>query len=251
MGEESTQAGGAQPELLPAASDPRVHPYRLAVEASLRLHRMMDPEGFPRVAVQTVQSVLGPVEGFLLLANPAAPEIHPLGRALPEWASRPALLAVAAKAGETGTPVVDGAGDERVLIAPLVSGLASYGAVLLDVSGLEKRFGGLYVDLLALISRHLGLALDNCRRIAGLGIMAEGGEAAAPPSSGVSFKAAREGFERSLIIARLREAGGNIAVAARSLEMDRGQLSRLLKRYGIDKEDCRPRGGGAARPQGG
>ena len=49
-------------------------------------------------------------------------------------------------------------------------------------------------------------------------------------------------FEAWLIRSRLEEAKGNIAAAARTLDMDRGQLSRLVKKHGIDRRDYRRRG---------
>jgi len=51
----------------------------------------------------------------------------------------------------------------------------------------------------------------------------------------VSLSAAKRAFERWLIQVRLKESRGNIAAAARHLHMDRGQLSRLVKRHDIDK----------------
>ena len=51
---------------------------------------------------------------------------------------------------------------------------------------------------------------------------------------------AKRAFERWLICARLHKSSGNIAAAARALKMDRGQLSRLVKRHKIDPQSYRP-----------
>jgi transcriptional regulator with GAF, ATPase, and Fis domain len=56
-----------------------------------------------------------------------------------------------------------------------------------------------------------------------------------------SLALAKRAFERWLVRSRLEEFRGNIAAAARSLNMDRGQLSRLVKRYEIDRKAIRRR----------
>ena len=53
----------------------------------------------------------------------------------------------------------------------------------------------------------------------------------------IPLSTAKRAFERWLIRVRLAENNGNIAAAARSLSMDRGQLSRLVKRHDIDKNN--------------
>lgn len=55
----------------------------------------------------------------------------------------------------------------------------------------------------------------------------------------ISLSDAKRAFEGWLIRARLEDSRGNIAAAARTLMMDRGQLSRLVKRHGIDKTSYR------------
>jgi transcriptional regulator with GAF, ATPase, and Fis domain len=55
----------------------------------------------------------------------------------------------------------------------------------------------------------------------------------------LSLREARRTFEGRLVASRLAVSRGNIAAAARSLDMDRGQLSRLLKRHGVDKQSYR------------
>lgn len=56
----------------------------------------------------------------------------------------------------------------------------------------------------------------------------------------IPLTVAKRAFERWLISARLAHTNGNIAAAARALKMDRGQLSRLVKRHNIDPMLYRP-----------
>ena len=50
----------------------------------------------------------------------------------------------------------------------------------------------------------------------------------------LSLRAAREIFERRLLIAKLREFSGNVRKAAAALGIERSHLYRKLKAYGID-----------------
>lgn len=54
----------------------------------------------------------------------------------------------------------------------------------------------------------------------------------------LSLRQAREIFERRLIMAKLREFGGNVRRAADALEIERSNLYRKLKAYGIDPADA-------------
>ena len=58
-------------------------------------------------------------------------------------------------------------------------------------------------------------------------------------SEDLALSEAKRAFERWFIKARLSATSGNIAAAARLLSMDRGQLSRLVKRHGIDASSFR------------
>ncbi len=60
-----------------------------------------------------------------------------------------------------------------------------------------------------------------------------------------SLRDAKLEFERLMIEDRIEETGGNIAAAARELRVDRGQLSRLIKRHKIRLPEARsPDGSG-------
>lgn len=57
----------------------------------------------------------------------------------------------------------------------------------------------------------------------------------------MSLREAREIFERRLIMTKLREFGGNVRQAAEALDIERSNLYRKLKAYGIDPADAAPR----------
>ncbi|MCA9320061.1 MAG: hypothetical protein KDB53_04970 [Planctomycetes bacterium] len=101
-----------------------------------------------------------------------------------------------------------------------------------ELAGYLRRFAGLgALALERLVNRE--------RRRQEMDVVAS--ETVARSGDGnVPLAAAKRSFERWLVQRRLAESHGNIAAAARSLQMDRGQLSRLIKRLGIDKGDYRP-----------
>ena len=210
----------------------RANPYRTAVEATLWIHEILDVGRLPRKGIEVVLSVLGPCEGVLFLLRGEALEPHSFGRVPDDLPEQPAVLSAVRKAMESGTPVLDGKGADRRVVVPVIHGLQSEGALLVGVAELESRWGPSYLDILNLVTRHLGLAIQNARKVADLSATASGEGLGAASS----LRDAKREFERRLLMARLKASRGNIASAARSLEMDRGQLSRLLKRHGVDKK---------------
>lgn len=64
--------------------------------------------------------------------------------------------------------------------------------------------------------------------------------AAAALDQDMSLREAREIFERRLIMTKLREFGGNVRQAAEALDIERSNLYRKLKAYGIDPSDVAP-----------
>jgi two-component system nitrogen regulation response regulator NtrX len=62
------------------------------------------------------------------------------------------------------------------------------------------------------------------------------GDEAAPLSAEAPLKAAREDFERRYILAALRRHRGNVSRAAESLEVERSNLYKKLRSYGIEVE---------------
>ncbi|MFT7616629.1 MAG: hypothetical protein ACI97A_000253 [Planctomycetota bacterium] len=121
----------------------------------------------------------------------------------------------------------------------------------------DEIFGALYVTVpfgtlgsadeltyyLRLISLQASLSLNTATNIKRLGEELE----IMTTDAGVNLTeedipltVAKRAFERWLISARLAHTNGNIAAAARALKMDRGQLSRLVKRHNIDPTSYRP-----------
>ena len=75
---------------------------------------------------------------------------------------------------------------------------------------------------------------------------AQDAPAAAPPVAslpppadvtGTPLKVARERFERTYLAALLAETGGNVSEAARRAGVDRVTLFRMMRRYGLRRED--------------
>ena len=134
-----------------------------------------------------------------------------------------------------GLPILDGPGGTRGVGVPLAAGSEVLGAIQLQTAASAARLGTATLDLLVLLGRHAAVAL---RRVGGLAA----GEALTTEDlldSTTTLREARRIFESRLVSWRLGASRGNIAAAARSLDMDRGQLSRLLKRHGIDKKAYR------------
>src|SRR5262249_6798165 len=147
----------------------------------------------------------------------------------------PQMALCANKAIDAGQPVVEGQGSTRGVAVPLLAGARAIGALYVMSFELERRLGPIYLDVLMLLGKHVGTALDNALHVRDLGQAGGPHEEAIPP--GLSLAESKRAFERKIVRARLRETRGNIAAAARSLDMDRGQLSRLLKRHGINKTE--------------
>ncbi|HEY7370083.1 MAG TPA: helix-turn-helix domain-containing protein, partial [Thermoanaerobaculia bacterium] len=58
----------------------------------------------------------------------------------------------------------------------------------------------------------------------------------APAAADASLKAARDDFERRYILAALRRHRGNVSRTAEALEVERSNLYKKLKSYGIEVE---------------
>ena len=132
-------------------------------------------------------------------------------------------------------------------------GLSSCVPIQLD----DVSYGAIYVamphglvatseELAGYLRRIAGVAAVGFRYGCDLKELRQDGELIATETgtrlaaSTVSLSAAKRSFERWLIQVRLKESRGNIAAAARKLQMDRGQLSRLVKRHAIDKQGFKP-----------
>jgi hypothetical protein len=191
--------------------------------------------------------MIGPLEGALLIRGLGGQDrrFHH-GSARPEGSPADAVVdLLLEKALESGLLVSGLPSDLHAIAVPVgVSGTVR-GALYLRPAGGLHAFTAAYQDILLLFARHLGAAIRNGLQAAGLALI-EGLSDSHAPVGGMSLRQAKFAFERRLIDARLRDAGGNIAAAARSLDMDRGQLSRLLKKHGVEKSRYRADEGEAA-----
>ena len=62
------------------------------------------------------------------------------------------------------------------------------------------------------------------------------GESASPVAADAPLRAARDDFERRYILASLRRHRGNVTRTAEALDIERSNLYRKLKSYGIEVE---------------
>lgn len=217
--------------------DPRTVAYRQLAEGALRLHSLGDPERVVSAALDFAKQLLG-CPGILLVQSENQEQRYPFGGPQSDALPVSQVILSAHKAMEAGAPVIDGQGTSRGVAVGLGVGARSVGALYVLVSDLERRLGSAYLDVLSVLGKHLGMALDNAFHLRDLRLTSGRSEEESE-AGGLSLADAKRAYEKKLVRARLRDARGNIAAAARSLEMDRGQLSRLLKKHGIDKSSYR------------
>jgi DNA-binding NtrC family response regulator len=134
------------------------------------------------------------------------------------------------RAAVEGLPVLDGHPPRGVAL-PIPGQGRSVGAVYVAHSGAGAH-GGTELELLKILAAHLGAAsMDLARRET----PEDPATAATAAPKGLSLHDAKLAFECRLLQLRLAEAKGNVAAAARALDMDRGQLSRLMRKHHIDR----------------
>jgi hypothetical protein len=211
-------------------------PYRLALELVVELHQLRDIEKLTDIAFDLLDRMIGPVEGVFLLRGLGGQDRRfQLGGARVDRGAPDAVGdLLLEKALESGLLVGGMPSDPRAIAVPVGVSGSVRGALYLRPSAEGRLLSAAQQDTLLLFARHLGAAIRNGLHAADLALI-EGLSAAHAPVGGMSLRQAKFAFERRLIDARLRDAAGNIAAAARSLDMDRGQLSRLLKKHGIEK----------------
>lgn len=215
-------------------------PYRLALEMVVELHQLRDIDKLAQIAFDVLDRMIGPLEGALMLRGLGGQDRRfLLGGAGSGGASPDAAVElVLEKALESGLLVSGMPSDPQAIAVPVAVSGTVRGALHLRPAEGRQPFTAASQDVLLLFARHLGAALRNGLHAADLALI-EGLSASHAPVGGMSLRQAKFAFEQRLIDARLRDAGGNIAAAARSLDMDRGQLSRLLKKHGIEKDRYR------------
>lgn len=222
-----------QPERL-REPDARSGAYRQLVDATLKLHQVQEAERLLPMAVECIRSVFGHVAGVIITREDGADRQYPFGGKGVEAIAPAHLQLLTQKSMTSLNAILDSQGATRALAVPLAMGARVHGSLLLLLGDLERRYGSAAIDMVGLVGRHLGIALDNASHFHELKTMGDvDGEESLHGT--LSLCESKCNYERRLIRARLREARGNIALAARSLNMDRGQLSRLLKKYAVDK----------------
>jgi hypothetical protein len=227
---------GTDPERSKEPPDPRRDPLRYLLDATTRLHLAQDLEserGLAQAVAEIVRELFGPTQGFVLVKTGDGDLRLHLDARRVEAQDGP-VPPVLAKALESAHPVIEGQGQERRLALRLRLGSQVVGGLYLATAEAERRFGPQHLDLITHLARHLGLAAGRLAAAGSGG--GPDGEAELPGLLKMaSLSQAKRAFERLLILARLRQSKGNIAGAARALDMDRGQLSRLLRKHQVDK----------------
>jgi|GEM_PF-7123676 DNA-binding protein Fis len=225
----SIQAGDRQRE-----SDAKVSAYRQLTDAALRFHQAQDAERLLPLTVEGLRTVFGPTVGVVVSRIDGQERHYPFGGKAIEAIPSNHLQLLVQKSMSSLNAILDGQGPTRVLAVPLLAGPRVHGCLVVLVGDAERRLGTAAIDLVGLMGRHLGIALDNAVHTQELKSLSTADNA--DLQGGFSLCESKRQFERKLIKSRLREAHGNIALAARTLDMDRGQLSRLLKKYAVDKK---------------
>ncbi len=208
--------------------------YRQLTDAALRFHQAQDAERLLPLTVEGLRAVFGPTVGVVVSRVDGQDRHYPFGGKVIETIPSAHIQLLTQKSMSSLNAILDGQGQTRVLAVPLLAGPRVHGCLVVLIGDAERRFGTAAIDLVGLMGRHLGIALDNALHAEELKSLQAADNAEL--QGGFSLCDSKRSFERKLIRARLRESHGNIALAARSLDMDRGQLSRLLKKYAVDKK---------------
>jgi DNA-binding NtrC family response regulator len=104
------------------------------------------------------------------------------------------------------------------------------------------RWPGNVRELENVVERAVALEEDRAiRRISLPAQVAERGGAAPVSPNGLSYREAKERFERDYIVEALRRAGGNISKAARESGLARQNFHKKIVRYGVDIRELRDR----------
>jgi hypothetical protein len=147
------------------------------------------------------------------------------------------------RAMREGIPVIDPKPPQGTAF-PIKRGDRGIGAVYF-VHPAASGANGEAFEVLRLVAAHVGAASVSLRQRQ---------EASASPfgidsvPGTMSLRDAKFEFESRLLQVRLDGVRGNVASAARSLDMDRGQLSRLMKKHSLDRAAFRARDSAAETP---
>jgi hypothetical protein len=200
------------------------------LEVVYRLHTAMEEEGLLSAAAAAFAALLGSAPTTVRVRHDAG-----VPRRMSPEALGDAVIAIMDRAKSQGLPVIDDHPPGGVAL-PVSSSDRTIGAVYVAHPG-AGRAKGPGLDLLKIVAAHVAAASSTfeLRRSA----MASPATGESVPRD-LSLREAKLEFERRLLQVRLDAARGNVAAAARSLDMDRGQLSRLMKKHALDRAAFRP-----------
>jgi hypothetical protein len=199
------------------------------LEAVWRLRAAGDERSFAAAAIDAVAGLLGSAPAAIRIVHEIA-----VSRRFGASSAADGVDGLLDRAAIEGLPVLDGHPPRGVAL-PIPGAGRAVGAVYLAHSGAAAN-GGTELELLKMIAAHVGAAsIELSKREAPEN---PAGAATAAPR-GLSLHDSKLAFERRLLQLRLSEAKGNVAAAARALDMDRGQLSRLMRKHQIDRAEFR------------
>jgi GAF domain-containing protein len=203
------------------------------LEAVWRLRAAGDERSLGTAAVDAVAALLGSAPAAIRIMHEVA-----VSRRIGASAPAEGVDGLMDRAALEGLPVLDGQ-PARGVALPIPGGGRPVGAVYVAHSGAAAQ-GATELELLKLLAAHVGAAsIDLSKRET----PEDPGAAATTAPRGLSLHDAKLAFERRLLRLRLSEAKGNVAAAARALDMDRGQLSRLMRKHLIDRTEFRGKPG--------
>jgi Bacterial regulatory protein, Fis family len=201
------------------------------LDAVLRLRAAGDERALGSAAAEALGALLGSAPAAIRIVHELA-----VSRRLGTGAAAEGVESLMDRAAVEGLPVLDGP-PPRGIALPIQGAGRPVGAIYVAHPGVVTH-GGIELDLLKVLAAHLGAAsIDLSKRETPEDPVLAAG--AAPKS--LSLHDAKLAFERRLLHLRLTEAKGNVAAAARALDMDRGQLSRLMRKHRIDRTEFRAR----------
>ncbi len=218
------------------AADPKRDPLKMLLDVTLRLHAALDRdrlEPLGQACAESAREYFGSGQGFVLVRRGPGDLRLPLNSKRVELQTGP-LPPVLQRALHSAAPVVEGVGQGRSVAVALRAKGRVVGGIYLAAGEAERRFGPAFLELLQVFAQHLAVAIENLLYLQDAISLAEGVEYDRT-LTGLHLSEVKQAFEKRLLQTRLREAHGNIAEAARSLCMDRGQLSRLLRKHEIDR----------------
>jgi hypothetical protein len=208
------------------------------LESLLRMHDAADDVALHAAASAALSALTG--------TPPAALRIMHAGLATrrPQDPLGPSVDLMLERAIREGIPLIDPE-TPRGIAFPIGRGQRA-GAVYV-VHPASALATGEAFDILRLGVAHIWSASANLRQRQASASSPFGVDAV--PGT-MSLRDAKFEFERRLLQVRLDGVRGNVASAARSLDMDRGQLSRLMKKHSLDRASFKPQVPGPAPAKG-